>query len=62
MDPAVFTSQGSYNGPLYLQDFWHLMNGMINIYHLRHNSRGSDCAINEFRRQIREKEHALCSR
>ena len=48
---CVCVSQGSYNGPLYLGDFWCLMNGMLNIYYLRHDSRSSDCAINSFRRQ-----------
>ena len=42
-------SQGSYNGHLYLGDLRRLMNGMLNIYRLRHGSRRFDCAINSFR-------------
>ena len=53
------TTQGSYNGPPYFRasNEWN-----VEYYHLRHYSRSSDCAINSFRRQIHEKEHALCNR
>ena len=37
------------------------MIGMLNNYHLHHDSRGSDCARNWFRRQNRDKRQALCS-
>ena len=37
------------------------MNGMLNIYHLRHDSLRIDCAMNSFRQQTRNKRHALCN-
>ena len=37
------------------------MIGMLNNYQLYHNSRGSDCATNWFRRRNRDKRQALCN-
>ena len=37
------------------------MIGMLSIYHLCHNSLQIDCTMNSFRRQIRDKRHALCN-
>ena len=48
---ARYTTQGSYNGHLYLGDLRCLMNGMLNIYRLCHNWRRFDCAINLFRQK-----------
>ena len=37
------------------------MIGMLNIYHLHHDSQRIDCAMNSFRRQTRDQRHALCN-
>ena len=55
----ILPSQGSYNGHPYLGDCGHLMIGMLNIYHLRHDQQRRDCAINSFRLQNRDKRYAF---
>ena len=42
-------AQGSYNGQPYFGDLGHLRFGMLNNYHLHHDSWGSDCTTNSFR-------------
>ena len=37
------------------------MIGMLNIYHLRHDSLQIDCTMNLFRQQTCNKIHALCN-
>ena len=39
----IFIAQGSYNGHVYFGDLGHLMIGILDCYHLHHNSQGSDC-------------------
>ena len=42
--PIVNITQGGYNGHSYFGDSGRQMIRMLNNYHLRHDSRGSDCA------------------
>ena len=53
---ALAQLQDSYNVPLYFGDLGHLMIGMFNIYHLRHESWRSDCTMNSFRQQTHKKD------
>ena len=34
---------------------------LLNIYYLHHDLHGSDCTMNSFRQQTRDKRHALCN-
>ena len=54
-------TQGGYNGHSYFGDSGRQMIGMLNNYHLHHDSRGSDYARNWFRRQNRDKRQTLCN-
>ena len=52
---------GNYSAPLYLGDLKHVVIGMLDDYHLRHDSRRCDCTIYSFRRQTHNKILALCN-
>ena len=62
MPLMITSSQGGYNGHSYIGDSGRQMIRILNNYHLYHDSRGSDCARNWFRRQNRDKRQALCNR